>query len=135
VFRLPTEAEWEFAARGGIKSKGYPYSGGEKLNDVAWHLGNSRNKPRAVGLKTPNELGLFDMSGNAREWCADWYGASYYATSPQNNPAGPATGTHRVMRGGFWGSFESHLGISKRNHEFPFHNALNTGFRIAREAD
>ena len=98
-FRLPTEAEWEYAARGGKMSQGYIYSGSNTLNDVAWHPGNSGSKTHQVATKLPNELGLYDMSGNVREWCYDWYG-NYIG--PETNPNGPTTGTYRVQRGGYW---------------------------------
>jgi hypothetical protein len=129
-FRLPTEAEWEYAAKGGPRSKGYTYAGGNNLDEVAWYRENSRAYVHSVGQKKANELGLYDMAGNVREWCYDWYGDTYYQTSPEENPAGPDRGTRRVLRGGSFGSDAERMRISYRNQEFPYNSALDFGFRI-----
>ncbi len=99
-FRLPTEAEWEYAARGGKKSRGFQYSGSSNISDVAWYNGNSGSKTHPVGTKQANELGIYDMTGNVVEWCQDWYG--YYSSSSQMNPIGATSESYRVDRGGNW---------------------------------
>ena len=129
-FRLPTEAEWEYAARGGSKSKGYKYIGGNVLDQVAWYRSNSDQKVHAGGLKSPNELGLYDMAGNVREWCGDFYGPYYYKESPEENPAGPPAGTNRVMRGGSFANSENFLRATYRNGELPYNSAPGIGFRL-----
>jgi len=103
AYRLPTEAEWEFAAGGGAEHQRWAGTSNEaELGEFAWYRGNSGNKPHSVGQKRSNLFGLFDMSGNVYEWCADWYDADYYKASPTDNPPGPQTGTRRLARGGSW---------------------------------
>jgi formylglycine-generating enzyme required for sulfatase activity len=115
-YRLPTEAEWEYAARGGKRSKGYKYSGANNnLSSVGWYNRNSNDKTREVGTKRSNELGLFDMSGNVYEWCSDWYDTGYYAKSPKMNPTGPSSGKSKVFRGGAWYFIDWIYGGTKRN--------------------
>ena len=114
-FRLPTEAEWEFAARGGNASQGYKYAGSNTIGDVAWNASNSNDKTHPVAWKAPNELGLYDMSGNVYEWCQDWYIDSYYSSSPQTNPTGPSSGSSRVTRGGSWYDGAGGCRVSCRN--------------------
>ena len=99
-FRMPTEAEWEYAARGGKHSKGYIYSGSDTLSLVGWYKENGGERPQPVKMKRPNELGLYDMSGNMWEWCSDWYDT--YSADAQVNPQGPSEGRSRVVRGGSW---------------------------------
>ena len=129
-YRLPTEAEWEFAARGGSKSQGHQYAGSYYIVDVAWYSDNSGNKTNPVGQKQPNELGLYDMSGNAWEWCQDWFGD--YSSSAQTNPIGPLTGSKRVFRGGSYNGFPEHCRVAYRGSTYPDMNPPNFGFRLAR---
>ena len=128
-FRLPTEAEWEFAARGGNRSNRYKYSGGNYLNDVAWCNDNRGGHPHAVGGKQANELGLYDMSGNVWEWCSDWYGS--YSSSSQTNPTGSASGFNRVMRGGGWGCIAWDCRVSNRSYYAPYNCCDDIGLRLA----
>ena len=130
-FRLPTEAEWEFAARGGNKSKGYKFAGGNNLDEVAWFVGNSLKESHNICQKMPNELGIYDMAGNVQEWCSDWYGETYYKVAPTENPKGPDFGKGRILRGGSWGSQEERMRLTYRNRAFPYNSALDFGFRPA----
>jgi len=127
--RLPTEAEWEFAAKGGNSSSGYTYSGSNTIDDVAWYTSNSGGATHPVSTKSANELGLHDMTGNVWEWTNDWYDANYYSSSPNNDPQGPATGTGRVIRGGSWFSFASSCRIARRNDDNPTLTSRFLGFR------
>ena len=130
-YRLPTEAEWEFAARGGNLSKGYMYSGGDEIEKVAWYNGNCRYT-HPVGEKEPNELGLFDMSGNVWEWCQDLHGS--YSNDHQINPQGPTYGDRRVNRGGGWRFSAKGCRLTYRNHNLPYVSNDNLGFRLAMDA-
>ena len=130
-FRLPTEAEWEYAARGGKKSKGYKYSGSNTIDDVAWYDTNSAGTTHPVASKAPNELGLYDMSGSVLEWCSDWYSSTYYSSSSQNNPTGPASGSYRVFRGGSWDYHAGYCRVSFRNYSSPTKRFNYLGLRLA----
>jgi hypothetical protein len=128
TYRLPTEAEWEYAARGGKKSKGYQYAGGNSIKEVAWYNGNTGYGTHPVGQKQPNELGLYDMSGNVWEWCQDWYDS--YASSSQTNPTGPTSGSYRVLRGGSWDYGVGECRVSNREASNPSFRSGGRGFRL-----
>lgn len=133
-YRLPTEAEWEYAARGGKQSKGYKYSGSNKIDEVAEYAANSRNTTKPICDKKSNELGIYDMTGNVWEWCFDWYGE--YSSKSQTNPTGPLNGTYRVLRGGSFTTAPSYSTVTTRftsttNYANYIHN-YNKGFRLVR---
>ena len=129
-FRLPTEAEWEYAARGGQKSKGYKYAGSNNLDDVAWYDSNSNRMTHPVKGKQPNELGLYDMSGNVWEWCQDWF--DDYSSNAQTDPTGPTSGSNRVYRGGSWHSDAGRCRVSFRGHWVAsYRRDENLGLRLA----
>ncbi|HAN76805.1 MAG TPA: serine/threonine protein kinase [Bacteroidales bacterium] len=132
--RLPTEAEWEYAAKGGKKSKGFKYSGGNKPDELAWYDTNSDGETYPVGTKKPNELGVFDMSGNVWEWCADWYSSEYYKESAPENPKGPGKKEYNVLRGGSWVSIADELRPETRDYAKPFNAFYLNGFRCVAEA-
>ena len=130
-FRLPTEAEWEYAARGGRRGKGYQYSGSDTPGDVAWYDGNSGGRQtHPVGTKRANELGLYDMSGNVWEWCQDWYGD--YGSTAQTDPTGPVSGSNRAFRGGDWDSFTRFCRVAFRGWSGASNRGSGLGFRLAR---
>ena len=131
-YRLPTEAEWEYAARGGNKSKGFMYSGSNDIDEVAWHYVDKNSSAKPVGAKLPNELGIYDMSGNVREWVSDWYGK--YPNNTQDNPTGPDSGETRVYRGGsYWNEYNNMFYVTYRNSEYPDNLSNTLGFRLAHD--
>ena len=134
TYRLPTEAEWEFAARGGTKGKGYSYSGAKTPDSVAWYSGKSSGT-MPVAQKLPNELGLYDMTGNVWEWCSDWYDAGYYALKVKDNPLGPQTGKFYTLRGGAWDIGAKNSRSTYRNPLSPTSRNHNKGFRVAMSSE
>ena len=129
-YRLPTEAQWEFAARGGVNSKGYAYSGAKAPDSIAWFSSRS-NGTMPVAQKLPNELGLYDMTGNVWEWCSDWYDAGYYALKVKDNPPGPQSGMFYTLRGGAWDIGARNSRNTYRNPLSPTSRNHNKGFRVA----
>jgi len=127
-YRLPTEAEWEYAARGGNKSNGYEYSGSNDLGSVGWFTDNSGSKTHPVGQKQANELGIYDMTGNVWEWCSDWYGS--YSSGSQTNPQGASSGSDRVYRGGSWLFNASYCRVAFRGSRTPGYRNSNLGLRL-----
>ena len=133
-FRLPTEAEWEYAARGGKYSRGYKHSGSNDADEVAWYYDNNGGTTRPVATKKANKLGLYDMSGNVYEWCSDWYDDNYYRNSPQTNPTGPSKGVRRVLRGGSWDVNDRGVRVSFRgasNPDYRGYRYSHYGLRLA----
>ncbi|MEO1654688.1 MAG: SUMF1/EgtB/PvdO family nonheme iron enzyme [Bacteroidota bacterium] len=138
-YTLPTEAQWEYAARGGIHQEDHSleYTGSDKIEEVAWYgtWDNSEHQYATTmppGLKAPNALGLYDMSGNVREWCADWYDLDYYENSPLTDPKGPPGGSYRVIRGGSWRYSPGDCRVVDRDRFFPDSQPFNLGFRLSR---
>ena len=129
TFRLPTEAQWEYAARGGNKSKGYIYSGSNTIDDVVWYTSNSSSTTHPVKTKAPNELGIYDMSGNVWEWCSDWYGS--YSSAAQTDPTGPSTGFDRVDRGGSIVNNAAGCRVANRSCGMPTIGGNYLGLRLA----
>ena len=137
VYRLPTESQWEYAARGGKYWKQYPfdYSGSDKLNEVGWYIANSHSETKPVGLKTPNLLGLYDMSGNVWEWCEDWFDDDFYEKCKKQgiveNPCNREQGSDRVRRGGGYFNDEQNCRPAIRSYNTPSYCDSNIGFRLA----
>nr|NQU89156.1 SUMF1/EgtB/PvdO family nonheme iron enzyme [Bacteroidota bacterium] len=128
-YRMPTEAEWEFAARGGISETSTTFAGSNNIDEVAWYEKNSDGKTHPVGQKKPNELGLYDMSGNVYEWCSDYYGK--YSSNDQNNPKGPTSGSSRILQGGGWNRSIESCRIAHRGDSEVYRRYYSFGFRLA----
>lgn len=129
TYTLPTEAQWEYAARGGNKNEGAKYAGSNMIDAVAWYTDNSGSSTHIVGSKRANALGIYDMSGNVWEWCKDWY-ASSYVSYDTNNPVGPSSGSYRVIRGGSWRCNASDCRVADRGGNSPGFRNGNLGFRV-----
>ncbi|GAB4329459.1 MAG: SUMF1/EgtB/PvdO family nonheme iron enzyme [Flammeovirgaceae bacterium] len=132
TYRLPTEAEWEYAARGANLSKGFKFSGSNNINEVGWYWETAGQKTHPVGQKKPNEIGIYDMTGNVAEWCSDWYDDNYYAQSPKKNPKGLETGVLRAVRGGSWEMDSKRSIVWHRNNNIPISRNEAIGFRLVR---
>jgi len=132
-YRLPTEAEWEYTAKGGNKGHGYKYAGSDDANKVAWYDSIISREVHPVGQKAPNELGIFDMSGDVWQWCSDWFNEKYYSNSPSNNPTGPSTATKdRSLRGGSWWGPRRDCRVANRDKYPPDSKDDDVGFRVVR---
>ena len=131
-YRLPTEAEWEYAARGGNKSRGYRYAGSDIIDSVAWFSLNGNGTTHPVGLKRPNELGLYDMTGNVWDWCNDWFGRDY-KTTPVENPQGPLSGNSRALRGGSWRNYDEYSLPLISVGNVPDYRGNFIGFRVVED--
>jgi formylglycine-generating enzyme required for sulfatase activity len=131
-YRLPTEAEWEYAAKGGQKNSWYKYAGSDNIDEVAWY-GNANDEPHSVGTKKANVLGIFDMTGNVWEWCSDWYDKNYYQYSAKSNPEGGLTGDYRVLRGGSFNNNTGNCRLTDRNGSYPYVRNDYIGFRLAQD--
>jgi len=134
-YRIPTEAEWEYAARGGVHKSEFTYSGSDDLDEVGWYRENSGNYYsliHRIAKKKPNALGIFDMSGNVREWCWDFYDDDYYKNSPKENPKGPETGDRTVARGGYYGDYSKECKVTARLKGTRNDKYVSNGFRLVR---
>jgi len=142
-YRLPTEAEWEYAARGGGNSRKFNYSGSNMVDNVAWYWGtipsktpgNSGFGTQPAGTKAPNELAVYDMSGNVWEWCSDWWDQYNSKTVPDLDPKGPSSGRYRIVRGGSWSEYAMYTRISAREGFEPNYRRMDLGFRLASNSD
>jgi len=130
-YRLPTESEWEYAARGGANSTNR-YAGNNSANDVAWYYENSETMSHQIGKKAPNELDLYDMSGNVMEWCWDWQGA--YTAAAKENPMGAPSSLYKIIRGGSWSYAVEYCRVAYRHLNYPYYRGVNLGFRVARSS-
>jgi formylglycine-generating enzyme required for sulfatase activity len=130
LYQLPTEAQWEYAARGGHLQQAAVYAGSSLMDSSGWYASNSNLQSHTVGTKLPNAIGVYDCSGNVWEWCSDWYAEDYYKNSPSNNPTGPVKGKYRVLRGGSWGSTPDRCRVDARMDGTPSHHHENFGFRV-----
>ena len=132
TYRLPTEAEWEYACRAGTETSYYTGNSESDLGSAGWYKSNSDLKTRPVGQKKANAFGLYDMYGNVCEWCNDWFDSGYYSQSPSNNPTGPSSGSYRVMRSGSWINSARYCRSAYRNWYTPTYTNYNLGFRVVR---